>query len=214
MSLPATLLPFALTSRGKVKSRLGISISDSSNDAMIDDMINQTSQLIQTMCNRLFLQQAFDEQYDTEGGEYLFLRQYPVAVSPAPILYIRGGNIATPTWTVFNDTGYYATPDYLSRGMLRFTGKTLPKVGRQLLRVVYTAGYLIDFQNELNSALHTLPFDLTMLATDLVVRAFNHRSAQGISEEQIEGQKQAYDFQIQPTDMMVIRRYSKARFTA
>lgn len=214
MSQPDTLAPFALTTRGKVKSRLGISSSDTSSDSLIDDIINQTSQLIQNMCNRQFLQQSYDEQYDTEKrGEYLFLRQLPVATDPAPIIYIRGGNINSPTWTVFNNTGYYATADYLKSGMIRFTGAMLPTHGRQLLRCVYTAGYLIDFTAEFDSTKHTLPFDLTMLATDLATKAFNHRSAHGIAEEQIEGQKQTYDFDLEDVHRMTINKYSKPRLT-
>ena len=193
-----------LTTTAKVKAKLGI--TDTSYDSIIDDIVRDVSALICNLTNRQFLQVQYDEQYDTDGGEYLFLRQAPLATSPAPVVYFRGGAIDNPVWTTFLASGYYV---YSNAGYLRFAGR-MPKNGRQIIRVAYTAGYLINFASEGTSA-HTLPYDVTKLASDLCVRNFNHRAALGFASEQIEGYKQEYTFTYTDEQQALINKYSKPR---
>lgn len=204
-----TLLPNALTTRSKVKNRLGLPASDTSADILIDDLINQTTMYLESICNRKFLSQSYlKELYDTDGGKYIFLKQLPVSVISA--VYIRGGSIDVPTWTLITPSTYFA--DYLDEGMIRFVGN-LPKNGRHLIAVDYTAGFLIDFTAELDNTKHTLGFDLTGLATNLVVKNVNLRTAHGFKTEQVEGQKQEYDFDLTEQEQAIVNKYSKVRLT-
>jgi hypothetical protein len=78
--------------------------------------------------------------------------------------------------------GYYT---YLKEGYLDFVGR-LPRM-RQGFRIGYTAGYLIDFDNE-GSATHTLPADLSQVATDLVAKLYKFKDNVGMSKVSTEGQ--------------------------
>lgn len=209
MPQPTTLVPNALTTRSKVKSRLGKPTSDTSDDVLIDDCINQVTGFLEAVCNRKFLNQPYTKElHDTDGGVYIFLKNLPVTVVTA--VYIRGGTISNPVWTAIDPSGYFA--DYLEEAMVRFVGH-LPKNGRHLIAVDYTAGFLIDFTDEFNTAAHNLPFEITGLATDLVVKNINLRAAQGFKTEQVEGQKQEYDFNLTEAQNAVINKYSKVRLT-
>lgn len=209
MSQPTTLVPYALTTRSKIKQRLGIAASDTTKDVLIDDVINEISTFLQSVCNRNFLNQSYTKElHDTDGGKYIFLKQLPVTAVSA--VYIRGGSIDSPVWTALSPSTYFA--DYLAEGMLRFVGP-LPKNGRHLIAVDYTAGFLIDFTKQLDTAYHNLPFDLTNLATELVIKNINLGPAAGLKSEQVEGQKQDYDFNLTQQQLAIVGQYSKVRLT-
>lgn len=170
---------YALTTLAKVKAALGI--TDSSKDTLIEAKINEVSIMIQNYCGgRNFLSQSYTEIKDGKGHNKVFLNQYP-ATAIASVEY-RGGTPSTPVWTAYSADDYYK---YLDSGYVQFSAP-LPRLP-QCIRVNYTAGYLIDFANELTST-HTLPFDLTGVATEIVSTAINTAPAQGIDSQSTEGQ--------------------------
>ena len=73
------LLPYAITTLAKVKLFLGI--TDTSNDILLESLINLTTDQIEGLCgNRRFLQTIYtDEDYDVPNKDIVFLRQWPVA---------------------------------------------------------------------------------------------------------------------------------------
>lgn len=175
-----SVVNYALTTRTKVKSFLNI--TDSTSDTIIDEMINYITDYIESMCSRRFLSSTYtNEVYDTNGNTRVFLKNYPIT-SVSAVEY-RTGTPSNPSWVTYQVDNYLT---YLKEGFIRFYS-TLPFV-YQGLRFTYIAGYLIDFTNEGNTTLHTLPYDITMVATELVAKLYGQRNAEGIQSQSTEGQ--------------------------
>lgn len=177
-----TAITHALTTKEKVKTQLGITGTDS--DAQIDSLIGYITDFIEGSCGgRRFKRTTYsNEQYDTEDCKRdLFLKQMPVS-SVTSVEY-RTGTVTNPSWITYNADNYIP---YLPEGYIHFfasLGKT--HLG---LRVTYVAGYLIDFANETNASLHTLPQDISGLATDLVCLMIQKKGTEGIQSQTTEGQ--------------------------
>lgn len=185
--MPTTLQPYALTTRQKVKDYL--SISDTTKDTLIDELINYVSYFIQNYCGgRNFLSQSYVEIKDPGGRTKLFLNQFPVTA--VTLVEYRSGTPSTPVWVTYSADAYLP---YLLEGYIHFYAR-LPLVP-QGMRVTYTAGYLIDFTNEF-SATHTLPEDLTMVCTEIVAKQVNTAQSQGIYSESTEGQSVQFDSKV------------------
>jgi len=182
-----------LTTLEKVKASLGILPADTSKDVLINDFINQATSFIQNYCGRVFAMTTYtNELYDIPNGSKLFTHNYPVA-SVASVQY-RTGTIGAPTYVSFTTNDYLV---YLAEGYISFIsqfgfGLGSFVTGEQALRMTYDAGYLIDWANEGDPTLHTLPADLTMVATQLVAGMFNTRATQGLKSESTEGQSVDY----------------------
>lgn len=162
----------ALTTLARCKLFMGI--SSDAYDGLITMLINQTTDFVERYCKRSFLSQAYtSEVYDGNGTDTLILKQFPVTAFSS--LQYRNSNDNTDSWTTYN-----ATSDYMWQedGRVIFLGgKTIdfPKK----YRATYTAGYLIDFDNENTAASHTLPGEIEYACQKLVSAAFNTRRAEG-----------------------------------
>ena len=179
-----TLVNYALTTRAKVKLALGI--TDTSKDDIIDQTINGVTGYIERYCGRRrFLSTSYVEIKDPNGKKKLFLDQYPVRT--LSVVEYRSGTPSTPVWNTYSADSYLL---YDKEGFISFYGR-LPNVP-QGMRVTYTAGYLIDFTNEFTTT-HTLPFELTQVCTELVVKAINTVQSEGISSQTTEGQSVSFD---------------------
>jgi len=182
--MPITIPTDSLTSRAKVKSFLGI--TDSTSDALIDELITYVTQFIKNYCGRQFLVADYVEIKDTyRGRRVLFLKQYPVN-TVASVEY-RAGTPTSPVWNTYDANSYLP---YFEEGYIKFYAK-LPET-MQGMRVNYNAGYLIDFTNEFDVAHHTLPEDITLVATEMCATILNTRKSAGISTETTEGQSITY----------------------
>ena len=201
-----SLLSYALTTVAKVKAYLGITSSD--YDAVIELIVNQQTSLIEGYCGgRRFLAADYVDVVDAKGGKRLFFNNYPVRTFTS--LEYRSGTVSSPTWVTYDANSYLK---YLAQGYLQFFGK-LPCVP-QGMRLTYNAGYLIDFTAETNATLHTLPFDLTMAATELAANEYNRRQAQGITSMTTEGQSITFDkgvSQITGNIKIALDRYKTVR---
>jgi uncharacterized phiE125 gp8 family phage protein len=172
-----------ITTKAKVKSYLGI--SGSTNDTLLDELIKNATASIERYCNRSFTQASYTEYFDIIGGHNkLFLRNYPVA-SLASVKY-RNGTWGAITFESLNINDYLLNDN----GKVAFAF-AFPEA-EKYIEIIYTGGYKIDFANETNTALHTLPFDLTQVATEIVAQTFNQRTSVGISNESTEGQSITY----------------------
>lgn len=193
-----TVPPDALTTRQKVKDYLGI--VDAGTDAIIDELITYCTQFIKSYCGgRQFLNQTFDEQYDSyRTRTKIFLKNFPITSTQQNlVLYYRSGTPTAVQWIVYNADSYLL---YQKEGYIHFYSK-LPEVHLGF-RVVYNAGYLIDFTQEFDPAHHTLPEDLTLVATELCAKQFNTRKSAGILQETTEGQSVAYSYKARELDDM------------
>lgn len=172
-----TLKNNALTSLTRVKGRLNI--DSQSHDDVLRRMINAASDMIQQYLDRNLLRQTYTQEVYSiyEGGNKLYLRQYPVTAVSS--LEYRAGTPSTPAWTA------YLTDDYFleeggRNGVIYIYGAT-PK-GPNSLRVTYTAGYLIDFTN-IGTASHTLPEDISEVCDQIVTKWYRRRESEGKDTE-------------------------------
>lgn len=172
-----------LTTKEKVKTQLGI--SGTTHDTLLDELIKNATASIERYCKRNFTRGTYTEYFDTEKFENkLFVRNFPV-ISLTSVKY-RGGTWASISWLDFNANDYLLG-DYGKVSFAFF----LPEA-EKYVQIIYVGGYLIDFSNELNATLHTLPADLTQITTDIVALQFNQRTSAGISNESTEGQSITY----------------------
>jgi uncharacterized phiE125 gp8 family phage protein len=172
-----------LTTKSKVKAYLGI--SGITHDTLLDELIKNATASIERFCNRSFTEASYTEYFDTVGGNSkIFLRNYPVA-SLTSVKY-RSGTWGAITWESLNVNDYILNDN----GKVAFSFP-FPDA-EKYLQIVYTGGYKIDFTDELDISAHTLPFDLTQVATEIVAQSFNLRTSVGISNESTEGQSITY----------------------
>lgn len=202
-----TVVAYALTTKQKVKDLMGI--TDTTSDAIIDSLINGITDFIESYCgHRRFLSTEYTEVYDGRKQNKIFLNQYPVTEVTA--VKYRSGLVSNPTWVAYDANSYLP---YLKEGYIHFYAN-LPEVP-QGLQVEYTAGYLIDFTSEFDTDDHTLPFDITLVATELVAKQMNFRNAQGIESQTTEGQSITYSPKLKDLSSdhkTILNRYKTTRY--
>lgn len=188
-------IPYALTTVDKVNASLGFTTGDdATRDQLIANMIAAQTDYIEGYCGgRRFEATDYTEIVDARPGNYVFGSQRPWN-SLTKVEY-RTGQPSNPTWVTYYVDGYLP---YLGSGMIRFFSKFVPFP--QAFRLTYNAGYLIDWTNENDPTLHTLPHDLSQVATELTSILYNQRLAQGIVSETTEGQSVSYGTDRQKLD--------------
>jgi len=204
-----------LTTVDKVKTLLGI--TGSTHDSVIELLVNQVTDFVESFCGgRRFKETTYtNEEYDAPAGDKVFLRQLPVTGSLSSVQY-RSGTISTPTWNNFSADDYLL---YGKEGYIKFFATVAVIATREKsLRFTYTAGYKIAFADETDPLLHTLPFDLTMAATQMAAKLFNLRASQGIKSESTEGQSVTYAdpgqaLALAPEVSAVLEKYKKHTIT-
>jgi uncharacterized phiE125 gp8 family phage protein len=171
-----------ITTKEKVKTFLGI--SGTTHDNLIDELIKNATASIERFCNRSFTEATFTEYFDTDKVFKLFLRNFPVS-SLTSVQY-RGGTWGAITWLDLN------VNDYLLNDNGKVTFAFLLPEAEKYIKIVYVGGYKIDFTDETNPLQHTLPANLTQIATEIVAQTFNQRASAGILTESTEGQSITY----------------------
>lgn len=128
----------ALTTKARIKDRLQITAT--TFDDLLDNLILSVTKRISQMCNRRFTQATFTQELhdgcDTYGypRHSLILKNAPVQ-SIATIEYKTGLN-SNPAWTAYDEDDYDVD---MQLGVLTF--KSHMPVGKQNIRVTYTAGF-------------------------------------------------------------------------
>lgn len=197
-----------LTTTAKVKTLLGI--TSATNDALIDQLVMWATDFIEGYTNRTFKEATYsNEIYD--GGEpnqsggfrnKLMLKNFPV--SAVSVVEYMSGSYSAPTWNTLS-ADYWVL--YGDEGYIQSLAGNFAR-GFKNYRTSYTAGYKIDFTNELTST-HTLPFDITMLATQLVAKIYDKRFSEGKSNETVEGQAISWRSELAPEQKSVLDSYTK-----
>lgn len=187
------LIPQALTTIQKAKRQARIALSNTADDDIFEDLINQASIQVEQCCNRVFIRADYDEFYRASGTQILQLNQYPIQT----LTSIKdGGSLMTP------GDDYSTYPDYYAKGMVY---KERGWVGIMLIRGLtgdpftseytyeasYTAGFYLPNDVTVLPALPhyvagdpaSLPFDLVMCVAQMVAESYLNivRGAQGVS---------------------------------
>lgn len=199
-----TIVPYALTTRQRIKDRL--TITTVNFDVLIDRLISAATDLIESSTNRRFKRTTYaNELHSVRGAnpQYIFLKQIPVA-SIASLQY-RAGTPSNPNWGAFS-MDYYELLEDGASGIIRVYGGLFAGVNQ--VRATYDAGYLIDFVNA-GTSTHTLPFDLSDLCERIVVKLFKKREAEGRQSESFEGGAVQWRELLDEADKLVINKYRR-----
>ena len=134
---------YDLCSLDEIKTMLGISLSDTSEDALLATWITQYSDVIATICRRTFAKEKVLETwrgdtmpFDTDNGR-MFLTHYPVADADIE-------SVTAPDGSTIDSTGYELEN---ASGKLQFFNAQWSEP----IRVTYTGGY--DLPDETPPAL-------------------------------------------------------------
>ncbi len=174
-------ISYAITTLAKIKSYRGISVA--TYDTLIENLIAGVTDFIEHYTGKRFLEADYTEELDIPNGNIILLKNYPV-VSLTSVKY-QSGTPSVPIWNAFDANSYQL---YREEGYIKFFANfSENNLSPRYLQVVYKAGYKIDFTKEFDPLFHTLPHDISLVATELVAKAFDQRFAQGKEAESVEG---------------------------
>ncbi len=201
----ATIVPHALTTLSRIKSRLNIPTTNF--DDLLTELINAATDYIESACGgRRFKETPYVYEIYSGGPDrrsYIVLRNYPVTVLAS--LEFRAGMQSNPNWTAFVLDTFELVEDG-KLGLIRVYGG-LPR-GTNNIRASYTAGYKIDFTQE-GTANHTLPFDLSDLCERLTIRFFKKRESHGKEQEHGSDSRVMWRGSMEPEDTATLERYAR-----
>jgi len=172
----------ALTTLARAKSFL--EISGGSKDDVLSILINQVTGSIEQYLKRKLLSQTYtNEVYDGPGGDTLVLRQFPVTTFTQLQVNVSGDSSAD--WQTIDSARYFSYEDgrvtlnVAIPGFLDGRDGYFTKAPKKY-RATYVAGFLIDFDNENNPVLHTLPQELEYACLKMLSAVFNSRKSEGL----------------------------------
>lgn len=201
------MVTYGLTSTTRIKNKLGI--TSSSFDNVIKRLIYSVTDRIEKQTGRRFERATYtNETYN--GEDILESRKKFIVVKNAPISTISSfqydaGDNTTPSWTDFLATDY----DSLDEDGIIRVYQSVPR-GLNNIRISYTGGYLIDFDNEFDDSLHTLPYDITEVCERAVIRLFKRRESEGKSAETFETSSITWSGEVfDDDDKQVISNYKR-----
>jgi hypothetical protein len=174
-----------LTTLANVKSFLGK--DDTTDDAFLSAMILSVSAYIESATNRKFDgTKEIIEIHDGQGYGNLVLRHYPV-LEVTSVEY-NNSMQSTPNWVVIPAVNYVVnTVVGTILGMF--------PAFHQNVRVTYKAGFT------------QVPFDLSLLATQLVAKEFEQRHAQGKANERFDVASVTWLTELTPMQKDVLDNY-------
>ena len=190
------------TTLERVKTRLGI--TNTTYDVNLIRAINSATDHIEQLCgvagNHHFVNAEYiNEIYSIASSKQVYLILRAGNVTSITSFQYRAGTVSNPNWTSFiTDQWEYKNPQprpddtdgtkmWGPSGIIRVYG-VLPRLMDNMIRVTYTSGYMVDWDNEGDPTKHWLPADLTQLCDDLVVRWWKRRELAGKTGETLEGQ--------------------------
>jgi hypothetical protein len=201
------MIDYALTTKERVKARIDITVAGL--DTVIETFIASATGYIELLCGgRRFKETTYtNEVYDgsllgtnSPALPYLILKNAPVSALSS--FQYRNGTRTNPVWTDFQADNYEPLN---ARGIIR---ADLPS-GLQNIRVTYTAGYKIDFSDDDNIAVHTLPFELSDLCERMVIKRIKKRESEGKSQETLRDSTINWGSFVDSEDKDIITRYRR-----
>lgn len=208
--MPEIILPYALTTLDRIKDQLGV--DKTAQDAVILRKINSVTDWIESQCNRRFLRTTYtNELYTVRDPRQTILLLKNAPVTTLGAIQYRQGQVGSPTWTAYTANDYELVTDGKS-GMVKFytyLNQGLVQ-GVNTVRVAsYVAGYLIDFKNMGDVALHNLPGDISELAEKLVIKWFQKRAIPGKTSESFNGNTITWDKLLDFEDQETLKQYRR-----
>jgi len=168
----------------ELKIYLGISVTDF--DAVLEDLLNEAADLIESQVGRNIVDQGTDiteiqdADFANEGKYFVQLKNYPV--NNFTSIAFNNGTSSTPVWSV-EDADNYTRDDIL--GAIYFADNFSPFnypiiAGRQNVRIIYQAGYVLS-----GGLMPAGATDLMLALHMLAAKLYNQRRSQGLSAEKV-----------------------------
>jgi hypothetical protein len=202
--MPTTPRSYALTTVDRVRN-VRLTIETDQFDDLFVNLVNSVSDFIEGECGRRFLRTNYVDQLYTihsAGQNFLVLKQSPVTTVSS--FQFRLGPNVSAQWIDF-DPNVWELLEGGESGIIEVLLGSLPKY----LKVSFTAGYLIDWDQYSDETLHTLPSDLTDLAERLVIRLFKRRESEGKASDAFERSQIAWRDVLIEEDKRVLDRYRR-----
>lgn len=170
-----------LASLTSVKRYLNISLSDTDNDDILNQLIGAASEAVETYCNRKFARTVYTEYHDGRGDARLVLDHRPV---------VSVTSVHDDLNRTFGADSLILSDDYIVRelaGIIELlrsaatfsSSSAFFSDGQRSVKVVYEAGYA------------TIPEDVAH-ACIILTAALYHRGKQGADAVYSENQAGAY----------------------
>jgi len=179
-----------LTTIAKVKANL--SISDSSSDALLQELVTSLSGYIVNFLNREIKSASRSDKLDGLGRNRIRLRHYPItAISSVSI-----GGVAVQASADGLRNGYVFDDKYLY--LLDGTNPSVFASGIKNVSVSYTAGY------------SDVPFDIDRICVEMVSKRYKDRQRIGLTSEGIQGQSTGFSqYDMTRDTMRVLDNYRR-----
>jgi uncharacterized phiE125 gp8 family phage protein len=173
-----------LTTRDDLKRYLGIDAGDTSQDDLLDDLIDYASERIETHCRRRFASEELTEYLDGPGTTELVLSRRPVSVLSSVRVDADRGFAAE---TEVDSSELVLRAD---AGVAERVGAIFP-AGARNVRVEYTAGY------------STVPDDLALACVKLAAAWYAHAraGADGVTREALGDHSATFSASALPADV-------------
>jgi len=184
-----------LATRASLKLYLGIDASDTSQDDLLDALIDYASERIESHCGRKFASEALTEYLDGTGTSRLVLSRRPVTALT--------GVYEDPDRVFGADTEIDSADLVLhpEKGIVDRPGGVFAR-GRRNLKIVYTAGYA------------DIPDDVALACVKLAAAWYAHAraGADGISREKLGDYEALHAAEALPADVEgALARYREHR---
>lgn len=130
----------ALITLAQGKTFLGIPTLETSHDSLVEDFINEASQMIETYCNRFLIQRTVIEYKNGNGRKQLILNQYPIS----SITSLHDDlNHSYGAETLIDASNYGIYGDQLNDNFYIERFDSAFCRGQKNIKIVYVAGYLL-----------------------------------------------------------------------
>jgi len=173
-----------LATRDALKLYLGIDASDTSQDDLLDALIDYASERIESHCGRKFASEALTEYLDGTGTSRLVLSRRPVTELTG--VYEDSDRVFGAD-TEIDSADLVLHPE---KGIVDRVGGVFAR-GRRNLKAVYTAGYA------------TVPDDVALACVKLAAAWYAHAraGADGIRRETLGDYAATYETAALPADV-------------
>jgi len=169
-----------------------LSITGSSDDALLQTLVTNASAFVNNYCNRNLLSASYIEPRNGVGGDRLPFRQYPV--TNVASVTIDGQTI--PASASPHGFGYVFDDD-----MLYLRGGLFPR-GVQNVVIAYTAGF------------DTVPADLSQATVEIVATKYKRRTDLHVSGKTLNGEVISYTMADVPASCKTVLANYQRRYMA
>jgi hypothetical protein len=184
---------YVLCNLDEVKQYYGMTGASSGEDLLLEDLIDQFTEIFEVYCNRKFKSREFTEYHDGNGTRHLTPDQYPIITI--------SGIWSSTNWDWDSDT-LIDSDTYTIKNTRSIIMKSIifPKWDNLNVKIIYTAGY------------SSIPEDLKLSCIEEVIRAYkNRKGVDVLAKTAPDGSITRYTKDLMPTTLRVLNSYKKLR---